>query len=177
MTSPPSLSVQGSSGNLTFDSAANCFSPCFPSFATRWVSKSRLIAHIVGIPENNFETKSHYRIIMIIHLVYQEIFNFLTSSIFSLTIVTFSITNSIMTNMYRSIQSMNTGKSGQIEKHCFGSLHNAIWACYQNEDILLRHWLRFTNEVDYTSLACNSLLRMTDMHRFFFHLPALPISL
>ena len=30
----------------------------------------------------------------------------------------------------------------------FGSLHNLTWACYHNGDVLFRHWLRFTNEVD-----------------------------
>ena len=55
--------------------------------------------------------------------------------------------------------SMNTGESSQLGKHAFGSLHNLTWSCYQNEGILLRHWFRFTNEVDYTSL--NSLLRLS----------------
>ena len=54
-------------------------------------------------------------------------------------------------------ESVNIGKSSQLEKRGFGSLHNLTWACYQNEGIQLRHWVRFTNEVDWTSL--NSLLR------------------
>ena len=41
--------------------------------------------------------------------------------------------------------SMNIGKGSQLEKHGFGSLHNLTWAFYYNEDILLRHWFRFTN--------------------------------
>ena len=39
-------------------------------------------------------------------------------------------------------------ENSQLEKRGFGSLHNVTWTCYLNEDILLRHWLRFTNEVD-----------------------------
>ena len=54
------------------------------------------------------------------------------------------------------LDSMNTGKSSQLGKHGFGVLHNFTSAYYENEDILLRHWLHFTNEVDYISL--NSLL-------------------
>ena len=30
----------------------------------------------------------------------------------------------------------------------FGSLYNLTRTCYHNEDILLQHWLRFTNDVD-----------------------------
>ena len=41
---------------------------------------------------------------------------------------------------------MNVGKSSR--KHGFNSLRNFTWTCYHNEDILLRHWLCFTNEVD-----------------------------
>ena len=55
---------------------------------------------------------------------------------------------------------VNIGKNSQLGKHGFGSLHNLNWPCYLNEDILLRRWLRFINEVDQISL--NSLLR------FFF---------
>ena len=36
------------------------------------------------------------------------------------------------------------GKSNQLWKHGFGLLHNLTWSCYHNEDILLRHWPRFT---------------------------------
>ena len=39
------------------------------------------------------------------------------------------------------LYSINEGKSS-------GSLHNLTWAYHHNEDILLRHWLRFANEVD-----------------------------
>ena len=56
-----------------------------------------------------------------------------------------------------TIDSVNIGENSQLGKHGFGSLHNLKWTCYLNEDILLRHWLRFTNEVDQISL--NSLLR------------------
>ena len=45
-------------------------------------------------------------------------------------------------------ESMNVGKRGQLGKHGFGSVHNITWASYHNADILFRHWLRFTNEVD-----------------------------
>ena len=31
------------------------------------------------------------------------------------------------------------GKSSQLEKHGFGSLHSLTRTCYNNEDILLRH--------------------------------------
>ena len=48
--------------------------------------------------------------------------------------------------------SMNKGKSSELRKHGFGSLHNFNSPCYQNEGILLRHRLCFTNEVDYISL-------------------------
>ena len=47
---------------------------------------------------------------------------------------------------------MNVGKSSQLEKYGFGSLHNITWACYDTEDTLLRHRPRFTNE-----FACASL--------------------
>ena len=40
-------------------------------------------------------------------------------------------------------------------------MHNLNWPCYLNEDILLRHWLRFTIEVDQISL--NSLLRVVTL--------------
>ena len=49
--------------------------------------------------------------------------------------------------------SMNFGESSKLEKHGFGSLHNITWSCYHNEDILLRHKLRFKNEDDLTSLS------------------------
>ena len=52
---------------------------------------------------------------------------------------------------------MNVGKSSQLEKHRFGSLHNITWVCYDTEDFLLRHGPRFTNEVACISL--NSLLQ------------------
>ena len=39
-------------------------------------------------------------------------------------------------------------ESSQLGKHSFESLHNFTWASYHSEDILLQHWLRFTNEVD-----------------------------
>ena len=55
-----------------------------------------------------------------------------------------------------SFNSMNIGKSSQLGKHGFGSLHNLRWTCYLNEDILLRDRLCFTNKVDQISL--NSLL-------------------
>ena len=32
---------------------------------------------------------------------------------------------------------MNEGKTSQLGKHDFGSLHNLTWACYHNEDILI----------------------------------------
>ena len=41
--------------------------------------------------------------------------------------------------------SVNVGKNSQLGKHGFGSLHNLNWTCYLNEDILLRHWLRFAS--------------------------------
>ena len=34
---------------------------------------------------------------------------------------------------------MNEGKSSQLGKQGFGSLHNLTWTCYHNEDFLLRH--------------------------------------
>ena len=52
---------------------------------------------------------------------------------------------------------MNVGKSSQLEKHDFGSLHNITWVCYDTEDFLLQHGPRFTNEVACISL--NSLLQ------------------
>ena len=47
-----------------------------------------------------------------------------------------------------SIDSMNAGKSSQLGKNGFGSLHNPTGACYCYEHVLLRHILRVTNEVD-----------------------------
>ena len=44
--------------------------------------------------------------------------------------------------------SMNVGKSSQLESNGFGSLHSLTWSCYNNEDILLQHWLCFTNDVE-----------------------------
>ena len=40
--------------------------------------------------------------------------------------------------------------------HGFGSFNNLTLSCCHNEDILLRHWLRFTIEVDCTSLEVRS---------------------
>ena len=37
------------------------------------------------------------------------------------------------------IDSRNTGKSSQLGKHGFRSLHNLTWTCYYYGDILLRH--------------------------------------
>ena len=58
---------------------------------------------------------------------------------------------------FNEFDSVNIGKNSQLGKHGFGSLHNLKWTCYLNEDILLRHWLRFTNEV--VQISLNSLLR------------------
>ena len=44
--------------------------------------------------------------------------------------------------------SKNAGKSSHLGKHGFGSLYNFTWACYHDEDILLRHRHHFTNEID-----------------------------
>ena len=35
--------------------------------------------------------------------------------------------------------SMKIGRSSQLEKHGFGSLHNLMRTCYLNYDILFRH--------------------------------------
>ena len=51
-------------------------------------------------------------------------------------------------NARNSNDSMNIGKSSQLGKQGFGSLHNLTWTCCLNDDILLRHWLRFGKEVD-----------------------------
>ena len=39
------------------------------------------------------------------------------------------------------------------------------WACYQNENILLRHWFCFIDEVDYTSLkSCLRIWEQLKLH-------------
>ena len=53
--------------------------------------------------------------------------------------------------------SVNNGKSSQLGKHGFGSLHNFTWTYYYNEDILLRHCLPLTNEIVWTSLTLRML--------------------
>ena len=40
--------------------------------------------------------------------------------------------------------SMNVAKSSQLGKHCLGWLQSPIWACFYNETILFRRWLRFS---------------------------------
>ena len=48
--------------------------------------------------------------------------------------------------------------------HCSGRYASYWNACYQNESILLRHCLRFTNAVDYTSLNSLPRLRIGMLH-------------
>ena len=45
---------------------------------------------------------------------------------------------------------MNEGKTSQLGKHDFGSLHNFIWTCYHNEDILID--TDFTSQMKLTKL-------------------------
>ena len=47
------------------------------------------------------------------------------------------------------------GKVADLESmvSIFDSLHKLTWTCYHNEDIVLQHCLRFTNEVDRTSFC------------------------
>ena len=86
------------------------------------------------------------------------IFQKFADQLFPITLHRMVVSHDRIKLSIKMIDSMNTGKSSQLGKHGFDSLHNLTWFWYYNKDILLRHWLRFTNEVDHTSL--NSLLRL-----------------